>query len=364
MFLPVLLVHDFGFAGWLVFAIPNVIGAAAMAWLLRDGEQSRKIVQQHRIACTVFSIVTILFHLYFLAWVVMRIANPLIAILAIPLAALIWMLARSDRASVRTAMAIYVLSLLAFFCIIAFLGIPTSNRQQLPLAFGQHGVAWLLPVCCLGFFTCPYLDLTFHRARQTNGRDGARLAFGLGFCVFFLLMILFTLCYAGPIYKHVFSGGVNDLAIWLVAGHMTIQSAFTIAAHAREICPVESIHPTRIFVYGGFALIFFGVFAGLLIFSPEYGVDGYLFFMAFYALVVPAYLCCQMITRRPVGLFFSIPMILAMPFYYLGFFQNQTIYLLPGVAIVLIAACLARYSGSRAASANSASLPARHESTL
>ena len=36
MFLPVLLLRDLGLGGFLVFAIPNILGAAAMGWLLRD----------------------------------------------------------------------------------------------------------------------------------------------------------------------------------------------------------------------------------------------------------------------------------------------------------------------------------------
>ncbi|MBV8780683.1 MAG: hypothetical protein JO353_04735, partial [Phycisphaerae bacterium] len=34
MYLPVLLVRDYGFWGWVVFAIPNVVGAAAMGWTI------------------------------------------------------------------------------------------------------------------------------------------------------------------------------------------------------------------------------------------------------------------------------------------------------------------------------------------
>jgi hypothetical protein len=32
MFLPVLLVRDYGIGAWWIFAIPNVVGAAAMGW--------------------------------------------------------------------------------------------------------------------------------------------------------------------------------------------------------------------------------------------------------------------------------------------------------------------------------------------
>src|SRR3954471_24793497 len=35
MFLPVLLIRDYGPSMWWAFAVPNVIGAAAMGWILR-----------------------------------------------------------------------------------------------------------------------------------------------------------------------------------------------------------------------------------------------------------------------------------------------------------------------------------------
>src|SRR5262245_60423098 len=64
MFLPVLLVRDFGVWAWLVFAIPNIIGAAAMGWVL-SAERSSEIARQHRFAMDAFSIVTIAFQVFF-----------------------------------------------------------------------------------------------------------------------------------------------------------------------------------------------------------------------------------------------------------------------------------------------------------
>jgi hypothetical protein len=363
MFLPVLLIHDFGFAGWLVFAIPNVIGAAAMGWIIRSQEQSRQMVRDHRAASVAFSLVTILFHLFFVAWVLVQLTNPLIALLAVLLAVATWMLVRTDRRSVRAAIVVYVFSLLAFFIIIALTG-SSAVGESLPLSFGQHSVAWLFPVCCLGFLTCPYLDLTFHRARQSTSHDGAKVAFGLGFGLFFLLMILFTLWYAEWIYQRVFHDAQRDLIIWLVAGHMIVQSAFTIAAHARVLCPAESIPRSKVMSLGGIAFIITALLAGALMLWPAFGPIGYLLFMSFYALVAPAYVCCSIVIHRRAGLFFLFPVILAAPMYWLGFFLNWTIWLLPAVAIVLIAAVFARYSGSSAASANSESRPARQESML
>jgi hypothetical protein len=64
--------------------------------------------------------------------------------------------------------------------------------RPLTVAFVQRGgaLASLAPVCVFGFLACPYLDLTFHRARQRSNRP--RASFGWGFGFFFLLMFVFT----------------------------------------------------------------------------------------------------------------------------------------------------------------------------
>src|ERR1043165_610938 len=67
MFLPVLLVRDYGIWGFVVFAVPNVVGAAAMGWVLRDGA-SERIVARHLRALRYFSIVTIVFQIHFAIW--------------------------------------------------------------------------------------------------------------------------------------------------------------------------------------------------------------------------------------------------------------------------------------------------------
>src|SRR6516165_1703113 len=76
MFLPVLLVRDYGLMGWVVFAVPNVIGAAAMGWVLRDAQASRRVVGRHAEAAGLFSLGTIAFQVFFAAWMVRRILSP------------------------------------------------------------------------------------------------------------------------------------------------------------------------------------------------------------------------------------------------------------------------------------------------
>src|SRR5438874_1635576 len=77
MFLPVLLVRDFGVWGWVAFAIPNVLGAAAVGWIYRSGEQSRQTLQSHAMAVTAFSVVTATFQIFFAMWAFHQLApNP------------------------------------------------------------------------------------------------------------------------------------------------------------------------------------------------------------------------------------------------------------------------------------------------
>src|SRR5437867_11572481 len=72
MFLPVLLVRDYGGWAWVVFAVPNVFGAAALGGVIRSQESSRKIVENHRAPCLAFSLVTIAFQLIFAIWILRR----------------------------------------------------------------------------------------------------------------------------------------------------------------------------------------------------------------------------------------------------------------------------------------------------
>src|SRR4051794_17500932 len=70
MFLPVLLIRDYGVRAWWIFAIPNVVGAALMGWVLKNAKSSRRLLENHLHAATLFSLVTIAFHVFFFFWVV------------------------------------------------------------------------------------------------------------------------------------------------------------------------------------------------------------------------------------------------------------------------------------------------------
>ncbi|MHC5023361.1 MAG: hypothetical protein ACYTGG_05550, partial [Planctomycetota bacterium] len=69
MFLPAILLHRHGWAGFLAFAVPNVIGCGAFGYVLRTAGRSRDLVARHEGAMAAFSLVTIAYHMYFIAFI-------------------------------------------------------------------------------------------------------------------------------------------------------------------------------------------------------------------------------------------------------------------------------------------------------
>lgn len=242
MFFPMYLIDDFGFAGWLAFAVPNVIGAAAMGVILRRRWQSEAIVEEHERAMRAFSCVTVAFHVGFIAWsatslfdifreVVGTAAGPLIAAIVFlagwGLSCLSW------SALFRAGAAAWLIS--AGFMLLAS---QTSwgVTLRLPPEAGFRPLEDLLPALpalCLGFACCPFLDLSFHRVRQMTPGPVGSASFILGFGVFFLAMISATALYATDLARGSYS--------YYTMGHVLLQSVFTIAVHLRCLCP-QSFH--------------------------------------------------------------------------------------------------------------------------
>ncbi|HUB27903.1 MAG TPA: hypothetical protein VL992_20935, partial [Tepidisphaeraceae bacterium] len=173
MYLPVILVRDYGIWAFVVFAVPNVVGAAAMAWVLPDAEASREMVTRHRAACECFSIITVAFHLFFyLAWIEFffywtPVGLPNFLGMLFALAVLVGGL----RAGNRLAALVVMMGSCAAITKLVSAGAISFSLPNYP----STSVANLVPlamVCTFGFLLCPYLDLTFHEARQATTPDG------------------------------------------------------------------------------------------------------------------------------------------------------------------------------------------------
>jgi hypothetical protein len=378
MFLPVLLVRDYGLLGWVVFALPNVIGAAAMGWVLKTPGQSAALAAAHRPALAAFSFVTAAFQIFFALWFFRRVGvngaeHFTRASLALAMLAFCYPIAPFRRRTGPVlAAAAYIVSLA---CIVAAFATGEMSDGVRLLTSLQHpstiDLLPLTPVIVFGFLLCPYLDRTFHHARQHLPRAAeGKAGFGVGFGVLFFTMIVFTLLYAMPVYFALTNRAMGRSALmgW-VACHMTVQLAFTIGVHwsgngdPTPVTDDDEAPAARggafvrmfLFALGTAAVGYAAYFAtwGLirddeLLF--ELGEVVYRCFMAFYGLVFPAYAWICMVpswrdpskpSRRALTVF-AIAVAVVAPMYYVAFIEGRMIWLVPGLLVVL----LARLAGS------------------
>lgn len=346
MFLPILLIRDFGSAAWWVFAIPNVIGAGAMGFVLARPGHSQALVAAHRPAMQAFSLITIIFHAAFFFLVifpVVQVANSRLAYIPLGIAIAAGLFTRGWGSLIVT--------LLTTLCVIGawFTSVRAPVGAAPPL-FPAAELAYLAPICTFGFLLCPYLDLTFHEARQATTPRAARWAFGLGFGVIFLIAIAFT-----PFYGSIFSSGSQrpeplGLAALLTAMHLATQAIFTISVHATTALRRRADDTITLLIVLGLAILLSGLQMSFPVGDPPNpGPDRmiwYRVFMSAYGLLFPAYVWLCMIprgagpsrtpTRRHLAAL-ALACAAATPFYWLGFMEGRWIMLVPGLAIILLA---------------------------
>ena len=222
MFLPAVLMQWFGWGGFLLIAIPNCIGAAAMGLLLGSPGASRRFCRRHPLLIRSFERITIAFHLVFLAvigrWLLPAGDAGLMA-WVLPLAGLVAAAALST-APLRWWPAMATAAL-AFGLVVA---IKNAEFWVDPGWCGTRptiDLLWLSPVFIIGFLLCPWLDGPFHRARQEVNGAAASLVLGVAFLG--VLLITATYWQISP-----------ETATPIVATWMIGQSVFTIAANLRE----------------------------------------------------------------------------------------------------------------------------------
>jgi len=344
MFLPVLLVRDYGFWGWVVFAVPNVVGAAAMAWVLPDAAASRKVVAEHGAACRWFSVVTLGFNAGFLFLILGTIINPNVFhspywgpasafffLVALPLVIVFTFAPKGHIAAAAVSVIFSWTCALLFFSQVGnpFVNMPMGADLQL------IGVGL---VCAFGFTLCPYLDLTFHEARQATSPADGRAAFAVGFGIVFFSMIVFSLGY-GLHADHIYG-----MSLIYVLAHILCQLTLKLLLHGRALLGKRAGALTAI------AIILLIIASGSRkLFEPlgfEYhGVKFYEIiyrcFLAFYGLVFPAYVWLCMIRKRGIPVW-AISVLIAAPMYWMGFIERQTWWLGPGVGVVLLAGLMPR----------------------
>jgi hypothetical protein len=340
MYLPVILVRDYGILAWFIFAIPNVVGAAAMGWVLKD-HTSQSIVVAHGLAMKIFSVVTATFQIFFALWMFEEFGAPGAAAAAIVFAFVVLRASQRNSDVQGLAGVVFMASLVTIF----FQLIQGALHTPLPVPLKPHVIVDLValaPVCCLGFGLCPYLDATFHRARQQLPEHHARAAFSVGFGFFFFVMILYSLFYA-----RILEMGSAPARRAGVIAHWIFQLGFTVGVHWFGL-PREG-HRDRwsaIWARVGISVAVAIAAWFLTVLGPS-ALSGeilYRCFMGFYGLLFPAYVWLCMLPgrgrRKPTDrqwMVCGITILVALPLYWLGFVEKHMFWLLPGVAVVLLA---------------------------
>lgn len=348
MFLPVLLIRDFGFWAFAVFAVPNIVGAAGMGLVFPSAAASERVMLQHRWACLWFSRVTMAYQAFFAAWMLPQLLSALPgggwwACAVFPLMILFVLAAvRGDRDFSLSTLLVWLLSLA--------IGVVLWTRHDLilPATHGLLGGASqakeIAPVCLLGFLFCPYLDLTFHRAFQracdAGGRLAARGAFLLGFVFVFGAMIALTAFYAVALIEE------KPWARALVGVHVLVQLALTIVLHQVEASRLrraaghprgESFWPSALTgaALGALAL----VLARQHLDFAGWQIGEYLYraFLAMYGLVFPVYVLFMVLPSvRMSWMLMIFTVLAATPSYAAGFMTANPGWLVFGFAVVAL----------------------------
>lgn len=360
MFLPALLLRDMGWLGFVVFAVPNVLGAAAMGWVLKSRADSEAFVLRHPRAIWWFSVVTISFHVFWAIWVFrfLRMALPMsqnasYGVIAAFIA--FWLVSKRSSYFNRMPQLGTALWVFSFAVLIATMVLP--DLKPITSAFAEAHPSrpdafTLAPISIFGFLLCPYLDITFHHARQQLAtRQRGRVGFTLGFGVMFALMIVLTTQYA-PMLIDAMEGKITNATQtrWLggvLLAHILFQWVFTVQIHLDRVksLPIERVPAYRVLTGIGMLAGLIGFFANKL---PEHaGMLGgeivYRCFIGAYGLVFPSYMLYRVLLARNGTKPMSYTamwgaIILATPMFWMGFIEGESIWLVTGMGVVLMIA--------------------------
>ena len=326
MFLPVILLHRYGWEGFAMFAIPNVIGCTLFGYIVRTPERSKALAEKYARAMSWFAIVTIAFHAFFIVMMMLmhcENANPLLTrflpfgiVIVGGVVALL-----PSRVWPYLALIVWATSLAIGY---SLLPIENEISQSRP----WQDVIWLTPIVTFGFLFCPYLDPTFHRAIQCSPSKHAFGVFGITFGA----MIGVTCLYHNVILETLTVG---------IGIHLVIQTLFTIGAHFREGARVNNRKNRRRFVCFAFVAGLIAIEAAHRPHAVEEGLtNDYLRFFVFYGLVFPGLVSTFMATRRAFStkrvMVFSIVAVASLPFLEWGYIgESPWLTVLPAIALLV-----------------------------
>ncbi|MEM1423128.1 MAG: hypothetical protein AAGH64_03900 [Planctomycetota bacterium] len=350
MVFPAFMVADFGWPGWVVFVVPNAIGAASVGFLLRSRAQTEEFVRTHRVAIRFFTYATVAFHGFVLVSLLPAVgwldpmgkAFAVVCGLAIVVAALA---RRSLTWIVKASVGVMSVSLACFVLGGIFSEWEAYTTPSVSGGFPFPTVVLALAGTTLGFLTCPVLDATFLRVRaELDTPARSRAAFAVAFSGPFLILVGMTALYGAGL----FGPGMSSHYILL---HIAVQSLYTCSFHARVhrtdpgAGPLDGLTPAIALVIGG----------ALALAWPAIGDFrlGYELFLSLYALPFPAYVWIVCVwgkrpDKRSLAVL-GIAVLAASPLFWMGYVMSVWALVPLGVAVVVGAPALlwARRAGER-----------------
>lgn len=328
MYLPVLLMERWGWPGFAVFLIANVVGCAGFGYVVRTRAHSEAMIRDHAPAMVSFSVVAVAFHLFFITYLFTDIVRldanrtlPLLAAIGVYVLAsgLSWL---GDRAWLGLAVVTYAASM----WLIAGSAGEVRALERIAGWAQPETLLMTLPVLAAGFWYCPRLDLTFHRTLQRSPSHHAFAVFGVTFAA---LIVGTLLIWRGP----------EELTVMrLGVAHLLAQSVFTVGAHLREIrlAPASGGAPPRsvVLLIPLLAIMLLPAFRSIVSGVLRPGEDLYIRFFVFYGLIFPAYVMAFMTSGasgapRPRGwIILAVVVMLLAPTYELGFIHQRYAWML------------------------------------
>ena len=341
MVFPAFMVKDFGWPGWIVFVVPNAIGAASVGFLLRSRAHTEAFARTHRVAIRVFTYATIAFHGFVLvsllptvgwlapAWKSAAVVVGLaILVASITGRSLVWFV-RAGLFAMLGSIACFVLGGI-------FSGGETYTTPSVAGEFPFPMVVLALAGTALGFLTCPFLDATFLQIRaELDPPRRGRGAFAGAFSGPFLVLVGMTALYGSGLL------GEGTISQYILL-HLVLQSVYTCGFHARAhrtdpgAQPLDAITPALALAGGGLIGLAWALVGNFRL--------GYELFLSLYALPFPAYVWIVCVwARRPDRRSLAVlglAVLVAAPLFWMGYIRGVWALVPLGVAVVLAAPAL------------------------
>lgn len=343
LFLPVILLRLFGWTGFWLFAVPNVIGCTAFGWIV-SGDRGIAVARRLRNGIVVFSLWTIAFQAFFLVRLFLDGSMDTgLHGLGLAAVAIVVGVGLTRGATGEPAPAAWMGRAAAG----AALGVLAwaASRESFfvdPLPdplLGSAAAYGAGPFIALGFLACPLLDPTFHWVRARSGSAAPFAWFGL----FFAATLAMTGSMAAAGTWHL----APLLGVWVV-----FQLLFTLVLNARCLASMDSAAPlggVRRLVFAAcvagtsVAVVACCVPRGAGVFSSSFDV-AYMVFLGAYSTIFPAWVLLGGAGRGPWRVGSTVIAAgLAVP----GIFDGKTLNLTLATIVIVATPLLARRLKSR-----------------